>query len=164
MASSAEEARAVLAAELGRAAAVVSWAHDEMARSCGLDLSEQWRALGDRCVQPDATDFRAAALRAEVGVTGVDLAIADTGTLVLSAGVGRPRAVSLLPRLHVALVHQRQLVSRLGEGLSRVRAGRPSAVHFITGPSRTSDIENDLSIGVHGPARVLVIVVPEMAP
>lgn len=161
LAASAEEARAALASELARASGVVSWAHPELARSCGLDLSGLGGELGARCVQPQSPEFRAAALRAEVGITGADFAIAETGTLVIASGLGRPRAVSLLPRLHVALVRQSQLVSRLGSGLMRVRSGKPSAVHFVTGPSRTSDIENDLSIGVHGPARVLTIVLPE---
>lgn len=161
LARSVEAACAALAAELHAASGVVSWNRAELSRSCGLELSGLWRELGERCREPSAPDFRAAALRADVGVTGVDYAIAGTGTLVLSAGAGRPRSVSLLPRLHVALVRQSQLVARLGSGLAAFREKTPSALHFITGPSRTSDIENDLSIGVHGPARVLAIVVPE---
>lgn len=162
LARSGQEACAVLAAELDRAERIVSWARSELTRACGLDLAALWQELGQRCCEPIVPDFRAAALRADVGVTGVDFAIAETGSLVLSAGVGRPRAVSLLPRLHVALVRERQLVARMGATLSRYLQGTPSAVHYITGPSRTSDIENDLSIGVHGPARVLAIVVPEV--
>jgi L-lactate dehydrogenase complex protein LldG len=161
LARSAEDACAALAAELRRARGFVSWSRTELARSSGLDLSSLWQELGERGREPSAPDFRAAALAAEVGVTGVEHAVADTGSLVLSAGVGRPRSVSLLPRLHVALVREGQLLVRLGLSLARFREHAPSAVHFITGPSRTSDIENDLSIGVHGPARVLAIVVPE---
>jgi L-lactate dehydrogenase complex protein LldG len=164
LARSAEEACAVLAAELRGARQIVSWARAELSGACGLDLTALWHELGERCCEPHAADFRAAALRADVGVTGVDYAVADTGTLVLSAAVGRPRTVSLLPRLHVALVRERQLVARMGGSFAGYRPDTPSAVHYITGPSRTSDIENDLSIGVHGPARVLAIVIAEAAP
>jgi L-lactate dehydrogenase complex protein LldG len=161
LAGSAEAAYTALADLLSQAAGVVTWSLSELAGSSGLDLSALWGELGARCVQPLSPEFRAAALRADVGVTGADFAIADTGTLVISAGLGRPRAASLLPRLHVALVRQSRLVSRLGQALARFRDTSPSALHFVTGPSRTSDIENDLSIGVHGPARVLALVVPE---
>jgi L-lactate dehydrogenase complex protein LldG len=83
----------------------------------------------------------------------------NTGSLVLSASTTRPRQVSLLPTVHLALVREDQLVDRMGEALSSYASGAmPSAVHFVTGPSRTSDIENDLSIGVHGPAAVSVIL------
>jgi L-lactate dehydrogenase complex protein LldG len=125
LAASVEDARATLATELGRASGVVSWARAEIARSCGLDLSELWSQLGERCVEPQSPEFRAAALRAQVGVTGADFAIAETGTLVISSGWGRPRAASLLTRLHVALDRQSQLVSRLGSTLTSVRSGTP---------------------------------------
>lgn len=164
LAKSADEARARLRAELTQAVAAVTWQRAELSRTSGLELSSLWQELGERCREPSAADFRAAALAAPVGVTGADWAVADTGTLVLASGPGRPRSASLLPRLHIALVAEHRLVARLGEGLARLGRHTPSNLSFITGPSRTSDIENDLSIGVHGPARVLAIVVPEQVP
>lgn len=158
LARSWEEARAALVAELRQAERVVSWAHSEL---LAFDLGGVWREFAGRCYEPANASFRDVWLSADVGITGVDYALAETGTLVLTAGVGRPRGVSLLPRLHIALVRASQLVPRMGFAWARYRQHTPSAVHFITGPSRTSDIENDLSIGVHGPARVLAIVVPE---
>jgi L-lactate dehydrogenase complex protein LldG len=113
------------------------------------------------CFTPDRTDFRARAFKAHVGITTVDHAVVNTGTLALSAGPGRPRSVSLLPSVHLALVRESQLVDRIGIAFESYRgSGRApsSAVYFITGPSRTSDIENDLTIGVHGPAAVSVIL------
>jgi L-lactate dehydrogenase complex protein LldG len=163
LAGSREEACAALAAELGRAERIVSWDRTELAARSGLELSALWQGLGDHVREPSARDFRAALLAADVGVTGVDYAIAETGTLVLSASVGRPRGVSLAPRLHVALVRERQLVARRSATWGHFQAEMPSALLFITGPSRTSDIENDLAIGVHGPARVLAILIPEAA-
>lgn len=107
-----------------------------------------------------AEGFRTLALGAAVGLTTVRLAIAATGTLVLAASVVSPRSLSLLPRRHVALVHETQLVPHFGGALVQARAGAgvPSALFCVTGPSRTSDIENDLSIGVHGPAEVHVVL------
>lgn len=163
LARSREEARSALLAELRRAERVVAWTQSELSERSGLELSDLWRSLGDRLREPSASDFRAALVTADVGVTGVDYAIAETGTLVLSASAGRPRGVSLAPRLHIALVAERQLVGRRRATWPKSSTEMPSALLFITGPSRTSDIENDLSIGVHGPARVLAILVPETA-
>lgn len=148
--------------ERWQAERVIGWARAELA---GFDLDWLWelpeaRAFGDPGLASEA-ELRRALLGADVGVTGVDFAVANSGTLVLSAAPGRPRGVSLLPTLHVALVRQSQLVPRMGEALSGYdasKAGLPSAVHFITGPSRTSDIENDLTIGVHGPASVIALM------
>ena len=104
--------------------------------------------------------FRDLVLGADVGITTVDFAIATTGTLAVSASQTRPRSVSLAPTVHVALVRASQLVPRMGDALARYFGGPepPSAVHFISGPSRTSDIENDHTIGVHGPAAVSVLL------
>jgi len=100
----------------------------------------------------------------EVGITGCDYAIADTGTVVLVSTPDKGRSVSLLPSIHVVLLRERQIHTRLGEVLANLEENRrrggaiPSSVNFISGPSRSSDIENDLSIGVHGPAAVFVLI------
>jgi L-lactate dehydrogenase complex protein LldG len=95
----------------------------------------------------------------DVGITGCAYAIADTGTLVMMADAQRGRSVHLLPTVHIALLHARQVRTQLGEVLAELSGtGIPSSVHFVTGPSRSSDIENDLSIGVHGPAAVYALV------
>jgi L-lactate dehydrogenase complex protein LldG len=117
------------------------------------------------CKTPDR--FRRLALVAGVGITTAVCAVASTGTLVLAASTASPRSASLLPRRHVALIRESQIVPHLGGALalgSHVVASQeqmPSALVCVTGPSRTSDIENDLSIGVHGPAQVHVIIYRE---
>lgn len=136
----------------------------------GLDTQkppfDRFKFWGDAsCKSSDR--FRQLALAADIGVTTAVAAIASTGTLVLAASPAAPRSVSLLPRRHVALLHERQIVPHLGAALglgSHAAPSRaiPSALLCITGPSRTSDIENDLSIGVHGPAQVHVIVCREV--
>ena len=106
-------------------------------------------------------------------MTGAIAALAETGTLVLGASRGTPRCVSLLPRTHVALVRASQLVEQFWDVFDEF-AGQvwgweggytdlalPSQTILITGPSRTSDIENDLTIGVHGPAAVVVLILED---
>ena len=94
--------------------------------------------------------------RADVGVTGCAYAIADTGTLVLAASPTRGRGVHLLPTVHISLLKASQIRTRLGEVLAETEL--PSYLHFVSGPSRSSDIENDQSIGVHGPAAVFALI------
>ncbi len=93
---------------------------------------------------------------ASVGVTGVRYALADTGTLVVTSDAGR--LASLLPRVHVALVALDQLRPSLAEALAEV-GELPSAWVQITGPSRSADIEGTLTVGVHGPAALHVILI-----
>jgi L-lactate dehydrogenase complex protein LldG len=99
------------------------------------------------------------------GVTAADYAIAETGTIVLSSDEPDALLVSLLPPLHIALVRTSQIIATMDEGLARIgreRMGPGSStrsVTLITGPSRTSDVELVLSIGVHGPKELHVIIV-----
>ncbi len=89
-------------------------------------------------------------------MTGVLCAIAETGTLVLSSAAGR--FASLLPMRHLALVREEQLVPTMAEALAKYGDELPSAWVQATGPSRTADIELTLSIGVHGPGVVHVVL------
>ncbi|GJM15220.1 MAG: lactate utilization protein C [Thermodesulfobacteriota bacterium] len=100
----------------------------------------------------------------EIGITEVNYAIADTGTLVLLTNKSQPRSVSLLPPIHLAIVRPENLIrnirdlfvilkSKLGEGEDIT-----SCMTFITGPSRTADIELNLTLGVHGPKELYVII------
>ena len=103
-----------------------------------------------------------------VGVTAADYAIAETGTLVLTGDEEGALLASLLPAVHVALLRPRQIRGSLSEvvaALKRERMGRDAPVcrsaTFITGPSRTSDVELVLSIGVHGPKQLHVVILGE---
>ena len=101
-------------------------------------------------------------LAAEVGITCAQWGIAETGTLVLESARERHRLVSLLPPVHVALLPARALLGTLGEALAAVRSstGAPASrtITFVTGPSRTADIELTLVVGVHGPRELHVLV------
>ena len=99
---------------------------------------------------------------AEIGVTGCDGAISETGSLVLLSGRGRARSVSLLPPVHLAVVRRQDLSFSMGEFFTRMapRLGGEACCTFVTGPSRTADIELTLTLGVHGPGKVIVVVGP----
>ena len=101
----------------------------------------------------------------DAGVTTAQWGIAETGTLVLESARELSRVVSLVPPIHVALLSARCICDSLGEALARVRQpGGGVASHvitFITGPSRTSDIELTLVMGVHGPQTVHVLLMEE---
>ena len=101
----------------------------------------------------------------DVGLTSAQWAIAETGTLVLESDQERHRLTSLVPTAHIAIVRARQMRQTLGEVLALISAQGADAlsrtVTFITGPSRTSDIELTLAIGVHGPAELYVIVIED---
>jgi L-lactate dehydrogenase complex protein LldG len=107
-------------------------------------------------------DAREVQEEAELGLTGCLAAIAETGSLVLLSGPRRSRTVSLLPPVHVALVPSGVIVG----DLAAVFAGHAEALResacctLVTGPSRTADIELTLTLGVHGPGRVIVVVGP----
>lgn len=97
-----------------------------------------------------------------VGITGVHLAIAETGTLMLLSGPDTHPVTSLLPETHVAIVPADRIEPAMEEAWARTRretGALPRAVNFVSGPSRTADIEGQLQIGAHGPFRVHVVVV-----
>lgn len=97
-----------------------------------------------------------------VGITGAFCAIAETGTLALLSGKDTPARTSLLPETHVAVVDVASIVPSMEAAWQRVRdrMGRlPRAVNFVSGPSRTADIEQTLVLGAHGPYRVHIVVV-----
>ena len=100
----------------------------------------------------------AAVAGAEVGITGADWGIAESGTLALASGPGRPRLTSLLPAVHVAVLRADRILPDLPALFAR--AGElPSALTFITGPSRSADIGFTPVLGAHGPMEVVVLVV-----
>ena len=125
------------------------------------------------CVWPQLAhlDWRPAGLALEpraargddpLGVTGVFCAIAETGTLMLCSGPQTPATASLLPETHVAIVPASRIVAYMEDAwdLARAELGQlPRAVNFISGPSRTADIEQTIVLGAHGPYRVHILLV-----
>ena len=96
----------------------------------------------------------------DIGITNAQGAIAETGTLVLDSSRERNRLISLVPPVHIAIVEASKIYSTLGEALAVLQSDNEISpvVTFVTGPSRTADIELTLAIGVHGPQELYVIV------
>jgi L-lactate dehydrogenase complex protein LldG len=154
---------------------LVAWHADEL----GADLLD---ALTARGLEPFAmppgalggaterAELRRRIADAELGLTGVDLAIAETGTFVLRSGGGRPRSTSLLPACHIAVFDRTALIESLSQAgvflelwnRGEAEAGIGAVTNFITGPSRTADIELTLTRGVHGPKEVHAIFVEQV--
>jgi L-lactate dehydrogenase complex protein LldG len=149
---------------------VVGWTPAALGWDLGAALAPHGLAVltapaGDG--EADRRRHRQEAARVPLGVTGADWALAETGTLILVSGPGRPRSTSLLPETHVAVFGPGALLETLEQvGVmleahhadpARVDGG--GAINFITGPSRTADIELTLTRGVHGPKEVHVVFV-----
>jgi len=110
------------------------------------------------------SSIRLNAIEADIGITGVDYAILETGSCVIIPNTGISRLVSLLPPVHIAIVESRQILPSLDELFTLTRheflkGNLSSYMNIITGPSRTADIEHTIVTGVHGPAEVHMIII-----
>jgi L-lactate utilization protein LutC len=124
---------------------------DDPLKEAGVEVAVWW----------GLDDFREVAGGADIGLTTAEWAVAETGSLVLTSGPGRGRTVALLPPTHVAVVPVERLLSTVPEAIEKYAGaeGLPANVCFHTGPSRSGDIEMSLSIGMHGPREVRVVLV-----
>lgn len=132
-----------------------------------LDLASAVAARGFSTFAPGETDHEKLVARLAncgVGLTAADYAIAETGTIVLSSDEPDALLVSLLPPVHIALLRSAQITASLDGVISKLskerinRADPSRSITLVTGPSRTSDVELVLSIGVHGPKELHVII------
>lgn len=153
------QARQLLAGVMARHAVrtAVAWDHPDLdAVEAGAVLDAADVTLYDRADLPERPCPALAEL--DMGLTGVDWALAATGTLVLAAGPCQPRAVALVPRLHVALVAASRLLPDPAALFARLgRDAMPSALTLVSGISSTGDIEFVYVRGVHGPLAAHVI-------
>jgi L-lactate dehydrogenase complex protein LldG len=97
-----------------------------------------------------------------VGISGAIAGLAETGSIIVDSGAGRPRTASLVPRTHIALLRVADLYPDLPTWMALQGQDMLSStanIVVITGPSKTADIELNLVIGVHGPGEVQVILV-----
>lgn len=134
-------------------------------RARGLQVAEaSARPDGDLTIEERAALHKVLA-EADIGISGVDFAVAETGSLVLLSGPGKSRLVTTLPPLHIALVRRGDLVPTMASlapfltylHRSSKEGFAGSCINFITGPSRTADIELTLTRGVHGPKELHAI-------
>ncbi len=137
-----------------------------------LDLASWGQKNGIQVMTPrdfrDRYSFRDAVFdQAQAGITGADFAVAESATIALVVNKDQARLVSLAPILHIAIVPVDRLVPVYEKAIEKVfgnvgvtgRSALPSQFVFITGPSMTADIETVLFRGMHGPRKVIVILV-----
>lgn len=117
-----------------------------------LGISEMLNSLGVELVSPNANKHEMALC--DLGITEADFLLPETGTLVLKSSAEKPRGVSLLPRVHLAIVRPETLRGDMHQVFTEAKDER--YLVFISGPSRTADIELTVTLGVHGPRNLYV--------
>lgn len=112
--------------------------------------------LDEVAVTPSAADV----FSFDIGISGAQAGIAETGTLLLDSSRERHRLVSLVPPVHIAILNASQMVTTLSDALSLMRKDEQVSpiITLVTGPSRTADIELTLAIGVHGQQELYVVI------
>jgi L-lactate utilization protein LutC len=150
-----------------RPASVIRWSHPLLTRlEIDALLGErQIKVLGwEELARQSKVERWPAAFAADLGITSVDWAVAETGTLALSSLPEQGRVVSLLPATYLAIIEPSQIVADLFDLFERFEERKqdlPSNIAFVTGPSKTGDIELKLTTGVHGPGNVNVVIVED---
>ena len=162
--------------EWGATKSIVAW-HHPLVKALNLPqildntkVPIHFAPMGD-AAQADpspaqCTAFRDAANQALVGITSADFCLADTATLVIKTRPGQARSASLSPSIHVAVIARSQLLADLKELFTLLRfdpeqqrEGLTNCLTFISGPSKTADIEATLVHGAHGPAEMHLFVI-----
>jgi L-lactate dehydrogenase complex protein LldG len=149
----------------------------EFLRSEGVQDAPNLRAVWADCPLLDGIDkaelgvlvpglvfevTRQACAEAKIGISQMDWGKADTGTLVQDATQVEKRLVSTLPLIHMALIATGKILPDLPGLLTVIDPRKMAYIAFVTGPSRTADIERVLTIGVHGPQRLIIVAVDEL--
>ena len=138
------------------------------------EVAELFSKVTGEKIEPDIPKMVAVARRmlrqsfidADMGITGANVAIAETGSLVIVSNEGNGRLVSTLPPVHVAILGIEKIVATMEDALSALKVLSKSGtgqqlttyISYITGPSRTADIELSLTVGVHGPKEVHIVL------
>jgi len=154
--------------EWGDQKSVVAWAHPLVERlNLPAVLSEQNVPLfvtGSKSTADE--DLRQQVIDAYIGITSADFCMADTATLVMRTRPGQARSVSLVPAIHIAVIKVDQIIADLKELYALLkwdpherREGLTNCLTFISGPSKTADIEATMVHGAHGPREVHLFVV-----
>jgi L-lactate dehydrogenase complex protein LldG len=157
-----QESRKVL---LGKEPLVLMLNLPELLKEQGLEIVP-WPELNDSVGHASGSDKPF--FTADIGISGVDFLIAETGSLVVRSSPSQPRSISLLPPVHIVLAERRQILpdlfdlfpktSEVSKDFGSLGAALPSGLTLITGPSKTGDIELRLVTGVHGPGTVHVLM------
>lgn len=129
-----------------------------------LDVQDCLAQSESPAVESDTNKFRQSAGQAEIGISGADYGLADTGTLVMRSVKGQDRITSLLPPTHIAILDADRIFPSIDDLIARLllesaeNGSMDSCLTLITGPSKTADIEMSLVHGVHGPRSLHVVI------
>lgn len=123
-----------------------------------VNLSERWSSLTWHIVGHSEGDLRSFCAMADVGLSGGDAALAETGSVVVTSGPGKSRLATVLPPVHIALIPISCLTTDIFTWTAARQGPPPASMTLISGPSKTADIEQTLTVGVHGPKRFIVIL------
>jgi hypothetical protein len=126
--------------------------------ACNADLPFD---LDFEALRPDDPAWRDRLPAVWYGITGARLAIAEPAAIALAAGPGAPRATSLLPPVHICVLRVADVVPSFADAFAHLGTELPSALTWIGGPSRTGDLEMIITLGVHGPRTVEVVLLDE---
>lgn len=128
------------------------------------DIHSHLKALGIK-VYTEAADIRTHCDTADIGVSSAELGVAETGSVLEDGYSIQARLVSTLPPVHVVFLNSSRIVKGMADAFESIsQVFNHGYLSFITGPSRTADIERVLTIGVHGPCRLVIIAVDEELP
>lgn len=144
---------------------LLTWDRDELPVPGALDALVDAGCEPMEAVVPSdgRTSHQTGYVAAHLGLTGAEAAFAQSGSIVVRSGPGRPRMASLIPLVHVVLLEASRIQRSLAHWAAGAAAtmGAVSNVVFVTGPSRTADIEQQLNLGVHGPRHLHVVLVED---
>jgi len=150
------------------ATSVIAWEFEQIGLSGLKELLEDLQIvkLDSVALGPDRAERLQQLEPAQICISGADVGIAESGTLMVRGGPQRGRLASLLAPVHIAVLRTSQLVRGLGQALAEIQSRHgpdvfadSSSLTLITGPSRTADIEMTLTHGVHGPREVHVMLI-----
>ncbi len=122
------------------------------------DFSHHFPKIKWHIVNQSDGDLRDFCATADVGISSAAVALAETGSVLIESGAGKSRLATLLPPVHIVLLPSDCITADLFTWTAARNAPPPTNMTFVSGPSKTADIEQTLTVGVHGPKRFIVIV------
>jgi L-lactate dehydrogenase complex protein LldG len=123
-----------------------------------MDVASRWPDRSSHIVGASEGDLRSFCANADVGLSGVSAALVETGSLIVESGAGRSRLATLLPPVHIAMLPTSRLTTDLFTWCAERNGDIATNVTVISGPSKTADIEFTLTLGAHGPKRLIAVV------
>ena len=123
-----------------------------------FDFPQKWSQIDWHIVGQSDDDLRQFCATADLGISGADAALAETGSVIVTSGAAQSRLATLLPPVHLAMVPTSILTTDLFTWTQSHTEGMPANLVLVSGPSKTADIEQTMAVGVHGPKRFIVIL------